>query len=114
MTNYQPTLTDNAILTKIGNKIEQARIRKNLTQATLAKEAGIGKRTLERLESGASVQLTSFIRTLRALDLIENFLQLIPDPEISPMAQLLAEKKTRYRASKTKPETPTDTWEWND
>ena len=112
MTNETP-LTNETLLKGLGSRVEQLRIRRNLTQAQLAKEAGIGKRTLERLENGDTVQLTTFIAVLRVLDLLDAFVDLIPDQTQSPMQQLLEEKTVRYRASPNKA-TNKETWTWND
>jgi len=106
--------TNESLLLELGHRIEQLRIRKNLTQAELAKEAGIGKRTLERIESGHSAQITSFISLLRPLGLIDNLLNLIPDQTDSPMAMLIKEKKTRYRVSKRTSKEPEKKWTWGD
>jgi len=107
-------LTDETIIGELGEKIKQLRLRRNLTQTELAEESGVAKRTIERFEKGASIQLTSLVRIFRVLGLGETLLNLIPDQDNSPMAQLLGEKKTRYRASKRISETSTDTWTWVD
>lgn len=116
MTNKNTTslLTDEAIIGEFGEKIKQVRLRRNLTQTALASESGVAKRTIERLEKGASIQLTSLVRILRALGLVDLLFQLIPDQENSPMAQLLGEKKTRYRASKPSTEASPGSWIWKD
>jgi predicted transcriptional regulator len=50
----------------------------NLSQAQLAEQAGISKRTLERLEAGAAAtQLSLFLRVLRQLDRLERLALLI-------------------------------------
>ncbi|MGJ8673914.1 helix-turn-helix domain-containing protein [Rubritalea sp.] len=113
MTNNN-TLTNETLLRELGTRVEQLRIRKNLTQAQLAKEAGIGKRTLERFEKGQTVQLTTFVAILRVLDLLDHFIDLVPDQSQSPMQQLLQEKKTRYRATPKAVQKTDDTWTWND
>ena len=48
-------LTDKAVLTELGQRLERRRIDAALTQAQLAQEAGISKRTLERIESGVAI-----------------------------------------------------------
>ena len=58
--------SDAAILKELGDRLARRRLRENLTQAKLAHEAGISKRTLIRLESGESSQLANLIRVLRA------------------------------------------------
>jgi predicted transcriptional regulator len=50
----------------------------NLSQAQLAEQAGISKRTLERLEAGAAAtQLSLFLWVLRQLDRLERLALLI-------------------------------------
>ena len=50
----------------------------NLSQAQLAEQAGISKRTLERLEAGAAAtQLSLFLQVLRQLDRLERLALLI-------------------------------------
>ena len=59
--------TDEQLLAELGRRLARCRLDMDATQAALAFEAGISKRTLERIEAGASVQTTSLIRVLRAL-----------------------------------------------
>ena len=108
-------MTDPAVLAEIGQRLAQHRLERNLTQAELAKEAGVSKRTLIRLEGGESTQLTNLIRILRALDLLANLDAFIPPPVPSPIEQLRSEGKRRKRASR-KAETPgpDEEWTWGD
>jgi len=62
---------ENAPLATLGHRLEQRRLARDLTQATLAREAGVSKSTIERLENGASVQLANLVRVLRALELLD-------------------------------------------
>ncbi len=116
----QSLLTDEAIIKDLGKRSRQARLDANITQNELARESGVGKRTLERFENGSSIQLTSFIRILRTLGHLENFTQLIPDSSNSPIALLKKENHTRHRATGTRSNkqnqggSPSDSWEWND
>ena len=108
--------TDLAVLAELGERISRTRLDANLTQAELASEAGISKRTVERMEQGESVQLISFVRVLRALDLAGKIDFLVPEPGLSPMAQLEARGKQRRRASsrtKTKGDTG-EPWTWGE
>lgn len=93
------TLSDDAILAEIGDRAAAARLSRNLTQAALARDAGISKRTVERLESGESVQLTSFVRVLRALDLLAGLDALLPPARPTPMDLLRGRGKAPQRAS---------------
>ncbi|HKB57717.1 MAG TPA: helix-turn-helix transcriptional regulator [Lacunisphaera sp.] len=92
--------TDETILGELGARLAQARLDKNFTQAQLATQAGISKRTVERLESGmAGTELSAFIRVCRVLDLIGRLEALIPEAAPSPMAQLKSGGRKRRRAS---------------
>jgi len=108
-------LNDKAVLTLIGNRIAAHRINQNRTQSDLADEAGIGKRTLERIESGVSTQLISVIRVMRALGIIENIKALIPDMGPSPIQELRRQSYKRQRASlnKKNPSGP-EKWTWGE
>lgn len=57
-----PLLSDEAILGELGSRIAQLRIGLEWSQAAAAERAEISKRTLERLEAGNSVQLSSLVR----------------------------------------------------
>ncbi len=45
-------LTDEAVLAELGARIAGRRVELQLTQAAVAEQAGIAKRTLERMEAG--------------------------------------------------------------
>lgn len=117
MAHINTLLTDEAILAELGSRAAQARLNLSMTQAELADEAGIGKRTLEKFEAGSPTQLVTLVRVLRALDLVDNLETLIPPPRPSPMALLRGQGRTRKRAPKRslqkKPEADRP-WHWND
>ena len=107
-------LTDEAILSELGRRIARRRLALSLTQARVAEEAGVSKRTVERMESGASAQMLSFIRVLRVLDLLPGFEQLIPDTGPSPMDLLRNRGKVRRRAPRRTVTRETEqTWTWD-
>lgn len=114
--NITRQATDAVILSELGGRIAKIRLDRNLTQAQLAAQAGVSKRTVERLEAGAvATQLSGFIRVCRVLDLIERFDLLIPEPLSSPIAQLKLHGKKRQRASPTRqPGTSAKQWRWGD
>ena len=108
-------LSDEAILTELGQRIARTRIEQRLTQAEAAVQAGISKRTLERIESGASTQLSSFIRILRVLGLLARLEQLLPETGPSPMELLRHKGKERKRASsRGRAEQAEASWTWDD
>ena len=108
-------LTDNTILSETGKRLTKRRLELGMTQAELAYKAGISKRTLERLESGASTQLSSFIRILRSLDLLHRIDTIPPKTKSSPMELLRNKGKERQRASSgNKQQKSKEKWSWGD
>jgi transcriptional regulator with XRE-family HTH domain len=95
-----PNITDGALLSLIGERLARLRLARNLTQGQLAEQAGLGLRTVQRLELGAAAtQLSGFVRVCRVLDLVERFETLIPEESASPMAQLKQQGRQRQRAT---------------
>jgi transcriptional regulator with XRE-family HTH domain len=93
-------MADDALLGAIGERLARLRLSKNLTQEQLAEQAGLGLRTVQRLELGAAaMQLSGFIRVCRVLGLVEGFATFIPEVAASPMAQLQLQGRKRRRAS---------------
>lgn len=113
--NISKNVSDDAILVELGRRLAQIRLERNLTQARLAGEAGVSKRTVERLETGAvATQLSGFIRVCRVLDVLERFNALLPEPVASPIAQLKLRGRQRQRAhaSSTTVKPSAKKWRW--
>jgi transcriptional regulator with XRE-family HTH domain len=108
--------TDEAVLSELGGRLAEVRLERNLTQAQLGEQAGVSKRTVERLESGSvATQLSGFIRVCRVLEVIERFDLLVPEPVPSPVEQLKLRGRKRQRASaKRKTKAPSKKWQWGD
>jgi transcriptional regulator with XRE-family HTH domain len=85
-----------ALIALIGERIRAERLRQDLTQATLADKAGISPRALRTLEAGGGAQLTTLVRTMKALGAESALLALLPEPTISPMA-MIERKAPRQR-----------------
>lgn len=109
-------VTDGWVLAELGRRLAKVRLDRNVTQVELAKRAGVSKRTVERLESGAvGVQLSCLIRICRALDLLTRFEAFIPEPVPSPIVQLKLRGKERRRASSAGASPRTlPQWTWGD
>ncbi len=108
-------LADEAILSEIGHRIAQRRLDLRLTQAAVAEQAGIAKRTLERIEAGASAQFSSLIRIFRVLDLTSGLNDLIPETGPRPMDLLKRKGKNRQRArSIPSSKRSGQAWKWED
>ena len=114
--NKKLLLDDGAILKEIGARISQNRINFQLSQARLAEEAGVSKRTIERIESGQSTQMSSMIRVLRVLELLPGLDALIPETGSRPLDLLKLEGRKRRRAysGRNKNDEKDAAWSWDD
>ena len=108
--------SDQAALQEIGERLAAFRLVRNLTQQQVADQAGLGLRTVQRLESGAAAtHLSGFLRVCRVLGLLDQLDALIPAPVASPMAQLKARTAGRQRATRAAPApAATKKWKWGD
>lgn len=108
-------MNDDALLEEVGSRLRRRRIDLRLTQAELAEQAGVGKRTVERLEKGASVQLASLIRIFRVLGLVDALDELLPRSGPRPMDLLRLQGKQRRRATSPRPgKKRGERWHWDD
>ena len=107
-------LADAAVLRELGARLTRVRLDRNLTQAALAEQAGLSKRTVERLESGqVATQLSGLLRVCRVLGLAERFETLVPEPAASPISLLKLQGRKRQRASSRKaPAGEPKKWSW--
>lgn len=109
--------TDEVILRELGERLARTRLERNLSQGRLAEEAGVSKRTVERLEAGEPVRSNSLIRVLRALGQIEALDRLVPEPLPSPVERLRLQGRRRRRAAspRSDPRQESGTpWRWGD
>lgn len=108
--------TDTTVLHEIGRRVEAVRLDRNITQDRLAHEAGVSRSTVLQLESGRSVSLSSFVRILRALGLLESLDRALPEELPSPIERLKREGRRRQRASSPRAQTEKGarpgTWSW--
>jgi transcriptional regulator with XRE-family HTH domain len=100
----------NAVLGELGTRIARRRLDLGITQAEVAAAAGLGKRTVERIEAGGDSQMSTFVRLLRALDLIDRVERLVPEATPRPMDLLKLKGKERKRASSKQNGNSIDEW----
>jgi transcriptional regulator with XRE-family HTH domain len=112
--NEQAGLSDEALQQQLGSRLRDLRLNRNESQQELARRAGVGKATLQRLEEGRSGTIVTLLRILRALDL-DNLDALVPAVERSPLAEAHGERQARVRArGRSAPKTPPGGWRWGD
>lgn len=110
----EQALTPEAVMTELGRRLARRRLDVGLTQAHAAEQAGIGKRTLERIEAGADTQMLTVIRLLRVLELMDAVDHLVPEPGPRPMDLLKLKGKERQRASSKRGAKSSAEWHWGD
>lgn len=105
---------DAAALKELGARLARHRLNQGLSQEALAEEAGVSRNPVLRAERGESVQLTSLVRILRTLGLLDNLEAAIPEPGVSPMDLLKLRGKQRQRAPRRQAARPKRPWTWKD
>ena len=107
-------LSDKAILEELAQRLVRCRVALNKTQEEVAESSGMGKRTLERIESGEDFRVSNLVKLLKALKMLDALDQLIPPEQISPVQLLDVRKSSRKRASTSRETHNKEPWHWGD
>lgn len=104
MTHYHDfqTASPKQSILAIGSQLEQLRLSKNLSQALVASEAGVSRRTITRMEAGETVSLDTFVRVLKVYDIADRIATLFPEHTVRPIERVKLGGKQRKRASSVK------------
>ncbi|MBT3353466.1 MAG: helix-turn-helix domain-containing protein [Candidatus Scalindua sp.] len=86
---------------ELGNRLRQARINADLTQAEVASRAGLNRRTILNAEKG-KVQLENLVAILVSMDMADQINMFLPIQEISPIQLAKLRGRERQRASRAK------------
>lgn len=109
--------SDATVLAALGERFRGARLARNLSQAALAEEAGVGRETVVRIEGGGSASFLTLVRLLRTLDLLEGLNELVPEMGPSPLDQLRRQRHQRRRAGAARghsQDSEAQPWRWGD
>ena len=99
---------------EVGRRLAKLRLARNVTQQMLAREAGIGLRTLRRLEAGQTTSLDTFLRVVIALDLGDGLLTAVPSYDIRPIERVENRGRERRRARPKAVSQQSGPWTWGD
>ena len=99
---------------ELGNRLAKLRLARNVTQQMLAREAGIGLRTLRRLEAGQPTSLDTFLRVIIALELGDGLLTAVPSYDIRPIERVENRGRERRRARPKAQDQQGEPWTWGD
>lgn len=94
-------MTDEALAASIGARIQALRLKKNISQEQVAKEAGISRQTLANLMQGKCT-LVNLITILRVLGELERISSLIEEIRPSPLQVIQMAGNKRQRATGTR------------
>lgn len=87
-----------ALAEELGERLRQARLNSDLTQADVAERAGVSRKIVLNAEKGKA-QLESFLAIMLALNLTEQLDLFLPKPQVSPVQLIKLQGKKRQRAS---------------
>ncbi|HGJ5877241.1 MAG TPA: helix-turn-helix transcriptional regulator [Arsenophonus sp.] len=100
-----------AITAELGERLKQARLNRDLTQAEVAELAGLSRKTVLNAEKGKA-QLEIFVAIMAALNLLEQLDLFLPKQDISPIQLAKLQGKKRQRASGHRKNNSEDLAEW--
>jgi len=95
------SMSDSAIVSKIGTYIKNERLNSNKTQAQIAEDAGVNRWTISQIENGEAVTMISLIQIMRALNILQLLDVFSTKQEISPMKLAKQDQQKRQRARNT-------------
>ncbi|MCK5881386.1 MAG: helix-turn-helix transcriptional regulator [Sinobacterium sp.] len=87
-----------AVAAEIGERLKQARLNSDMTQAEVAATAGISRKLVGGAEKGKA-QLETLIAIMQALELSGQLELFLPPQEVSPIQLLKLQGDKRQRAS---------------
>ena len=107
-------LTSRLLRLELGARLARHRLARNVTQQALAESAGIGLRTLRRVEAGEPSSVDSVLRVALALGLADGLLSGIPEQEVRPIERVDSRGRERRRARAPKTRMPEEPWSWSE
>lgn len=106
--------TSRSLRAELGARLARHRLARNVTQQALAESAGIGLRTLRRVEAGEPSSLDSVLRVTLALGLADGLMSGIPEQEVRPIERVDSRGRQRRRASAPRTSVPEEPWSWSE
>jgi len=91
---------------ELGEQLRAARVRGNVSQAALAKQAGVAVTALRRLELGQGATVSTLVSVVRALGRQAWLDSLQPAITISPLQMLKSSRQRQRAGSPHKPKPP--------
>jgi transcriptional regulator with XRE-family HTH domain len=109
-----PLASSRQIEAALCGRLQRIRLARNMTQAQLAREAGVSTRTIRRMENGEGISLDTLIRVMTALGIQSHLESLLPDPAVRPIERVAARARERKRARPSGSSKASSGWTWGD
>ena len=77
-------LSDTQLTKRIGKKLKAIRLKRNITQQSLAEASSISLSSLKKIENGEIGTFDSLLRVLRTLGMLESIGPLFEEEQLSP------------------------------
>ena len=78
------TLSDTQLGKRIGEKLKAIRLKRNITQQSLAEASSISLSSVKKVENGEIGSFDTLLRILRTLGMLESISALFEEDELSP------------------------------
>ena len=78
------TLSDTQLTKRIGEKLKAIRLKRNITQQSLAEASSISLSSLKKIENDEIGTFDSLLRVLRTLGMLESISALFEEEQLSP------------------------------
>ncbi|MFD2145752.1 MULTISPECIES: helix-turn-helix domain-containing protein [Mucilaginibacter] len=105
-------MSDQGILTLIGQFIQESRLQQNKTQQQVADSAGINRSTVGQIEKGNGGTLLSLLQILRVLGQLPILRTFEVEQKVSPLALAKLDQQKRQRARNNNNDIPNTKVNW--
>jgi transcriptional regulator with XRE-family HTH domain len=96
----------------LGERLAKYRLSRNLRQSDIASKAGISRGVIARLEAGQGGTVDSLVRVMKALDIDDRIVNIIPDARISPLDTRQTKPPRQRSRPQAESDLPTEPWTW--
>ena len=107
-------MTSRSLRAEFGRRFARQRLARNVTQEALAESAGVGLRTLRRIEAGEPSGFDGVLRVAIALGLSDALLSGLPERAIRPIERVDSRRGERQRARPRKTSEASEGWSWSE
>ena len=94
------TLSDTQLSKRIGEKLKAIRLKRNITQHSLAEASSISLSSVKKVENGEIGSFDTLLRILRTLGMLESISQLFEEEHLSPSEYYEMVKKVKKQTRK--------------